>query len=147
MEHDVQQESQSLLQEFIDHIKFQKVVVLEELATAFGLKTPEVIMRLRGLQEMGMLTGVMDDKGKFIYISLDEMQRVAAFIQRKGRVSIADLALESNKMIDLEPKKLKVELPEINLDDVDALVGPDPAAQAIENEQDKVVELNMEEIS
>ena len=43
--------------------------MLEDLAHEFSLRTEEVINRVRGLQEMGHITGVIDDRGKFIYIS------------------------------------------------------------------------------
>lgn len=46
----------------------------------------------------------MDDRGKYIYISLDEMKAVADYIKREGRVSISHLASQSNQFIDLEPK-------------------------------------------
>lgn len=47
----------------------------------------------------------MDDRGKFIYISTDEMKAVAEYIRQQGRVSIAALADKSNQLIDLEPKE------------------------------------------
>ena len=52
---------------------------------------------------IGRITGVMrtDDRGKFIYISSEEMAAVADFIQKKGRVSIAELAKRSNELITL----------------------------------------------
>lgn len=37
----------------------------------------------------GRISGVMDDRGKFIYISPEEMKAVADYIKRLGRVSIA----------------------------------------------------------
>lgn len=46
----------------------------------------------------------MDDRGKFIYISQEEMRAVADFIKRTGRVSIAHLAQKSNEFVDLQPK-------------------------------------------
>jgi DDRGK domain-containing protein 1 len=50
------------------------------------------------------LSGVMDDRGKFIYISTEEMKAVAEYIRKEGRVSISHLANSSNQFIDLEPK-------------------------------------------
>ena len=50
------------------------------------------------------LSGVMDDRGKFIYISTEEMKAVAEYIRKQGRVSISHLANNSNQFIDLEPK-------------------------------------------
>ncbi|XP_077992453.1 DDRGK domain-containing protein 1-like [Glandiceps talaboti] len=96
-------ESQSLLQEFIDHIKKNKVVILEELGAHFNLRTQEVINRVQDLQSDGKLTGVIDDRGKFIYISQEEMDAVAKFIKQRGRVSITELAEHSNMLINLQP--------------------------------------------
>ncbi|CAI5463426.1 unnamed protein product [Closterium sp. Yama58-4] len=53
---------------------------------------------------MGRISGVMDDRGKFIFISPDEMKAVASYIRASGRVSIADLAARSNELIDLDAK-------------------------------------------
>lgn len=51
----------------------------------------------------------MDDRGKYIYISLEEMQAVADYIKREGRVNISHLASKSNQFIDLEPKAQFIE--------------------------------------
>ncbi|KAL5132349.1 DDRGK domain-containing protein 1 [Glycine soja] len=64
----------------------------------------ECINRITSLESMGRLSGVMDDRGKFIYISQEEMKAVADYIKRQGRVSISHLASKSNQFIDLEPK-------------------------------------------
>jgi hypothetical protein len=50
-----------------------------------------------------LLSGVVDDRGKFIYISPDELEAVAKFVKQRGRVSIAELAESSNKLINLNP--------------------------------------------
>jgi hypothetical protein len=44
---------------------------------------------------------------QFIYISVEEMEAVAAFIRRKGRVAIAELAAKSDELIDLSPKEVE----------------------------------------
>ena len=49
------------------------------------------------------LTGVMDDRGKFIYITQDEYNAVAKFIRQRGRVSLRALAESSNQLINLNP--------------------------------------------
>uniref|UniRef100_A0A670YVQ2 DDRGK domain containing 1 n=1 Tax=Pseudonaja textilis TaxID=8673 RepID=A0A670YVQ2_PSETE len=46
--------------------------------------------------------GVIDDRGKFIYITPQELTAVAEFIRRRGRVSITELAQESNSLINLQ---------------------------------------------
>jgi len=92
---------ENLLATFIAYIQSTKVVLLEDLAAHFKMKTQEVIDRIASLQESGDLTGVVDDRGKFIYISRDELESVAKFIRQQGRVSITDLAANSNKLITL----------------------------------------------
>lgn len=89
------------LVKFINYIKETKVVLLEDLAAQFKLKTQEAIDRVNQLQEDGLLTGVIDDRGKFIYISREELEAVAKFIKQQGRVSIADLAMNSNQLVTL----------------------------------------------
>ena len=65
----------------------------------------EAVNRVRGLEEMGYITGVIDDRGKFIYITTAELESVARFVEKRGRVRISTLAQESNKLIDLTPRK------------------------------------------
>ncbi len=51
----------------------------------------------------GRLTGVLDDRGKFIFITQEELEAVAKFIKQRGRVSISELAESSNTLINLNP--------------------------------------------
>eukprot|EP00250_Pteridium_aquilinum_P011161 c19875_g1_i1 orf=397-1263(-) len=113
MEEEMKEESGGLLYDFVEYIKKHKCVQLEDLAAEFHLRTQDAISRILSLEEVGRLSGVMDDRGKFIYISLEEMKAVADYIKKRGRVSIAHLASKSNEFIDLEPKAV-----EGNMDDV-----------------------------
>ncbi|KAG8184026.1 hypothetical protein JTE90_011524 [Oedothorax gibbosus] len=90
-------------QEFIDYIKGQKVVLMEDLASRFKLKTQATIDRVQDLLAQEWLVGVIDDRGKFIYISKEELESVAQFIRQRGRVSIAELVECSNSLINLQP--------------------------------------------
>jgi len=96
-------DEQNLLQEFVNYIKNQKVVIIEDLAAHFKLKTQATIDRIKDLQNDNILSGVIDDRGKFIYVSQSEMEAVAKFIKQRGRVSIAELAEHSNELINLVP--------------------------------------------
>lgn len=95
-------EKENLLRTFIEYIQEHKVVVLEDLAIRFKLKTQAAIDRITDLQESGTLTGVIDDQGKFIYISDQELNEIAGFIQQRGRVSITELAESSNNLVNLK---------------------------------------------
>lgn len=96
-------ESSNLLQDFIKYIKDNKVVVIEDVAGHFKMKTQAAIDRIKDLQKEGTISGVIDDRGKFIYISEEELNAVAKFIKQRGRVSISELAESSNKLINLTP--------------------------------------------
>ena len=44
----------------------------------------------------------MDDRGKFIYISQEELEDVARYVKQRGRVAISDLAAASSSLISLQ---------------------------------------------
>ncbi|KAL1786891.1 DDRGK domain-containing protein 1 [Sigmodon hispidus] len=94
-----EEQSHSFLTEFINYIKQSKVVLLEDLAFHMGLRTQDTINRIQDLLTEGTLTGVIDDRGKFIYITPEELAAVANFIRQRGRVSITELAQASNSLI------------------------------------------------
>jgi len=90
------------LARFLEHIKRQKVVALDDLAMEYEMKTKDVIDHIETMENDGRLTGIMDDAGgKFICITKDEMKQVASFIKSKGRICIDDIVAQSNKIIDL----------------------------------------------
>lgn len=62
----------------------------------------DAISRVQALEEEGRITGIMDDRGKFIYISHKEMLAMADFVKSRGRVAIGELAAAT--LIDLEQK-------------------------------------------
>ncbi|XP_069832420.1 DDRGK domain-containing protein 1 [Dendropsophus ebraccatus] len=99
-----EEQTRSFLTEFINYIKDTKVVILEDLGAQFGLRAQEAISRIQDLLADGSITGVIDDRGKFIYITAEEMAAVAQFIRQRGRVSISELAQATNKLINLNPE-------------------------------------------
>merc|ERR1711881_382970 len=75
---DTLQKEADLLSQFVDHIKSKKIVHLDELASNFSLKTTDCVDRIKSLLEQEILTGVIDDRGKFIYVTKEEMVAVAS---------------------------------------------------------------------
>lgn len=47
--------------------------MLDDLAGEFKLNTKEVINRIKALEENQSLNGVIDERGKYIYITENEM--------------------------------------------------------------------------
>lgn len=129
MEAGLEEESRGLLNDFVEYIKKHKCVQLEDLAAEFHLRTQDAISRVLSLEKMGRLSGVMDDRGKYIYISLEEMKAVAEYIKSRGRVSIAHLAGKSNEFIDLEPKVVEEE--DIGISNANALTNFNNTAPSV----------------
>ncbi|NXF12085.1 DDRGK protein, partial [Smithornis capensis] len=98
-----EEQSRSFLMEFLEYVKKTKVIQLEDLASHLGLRTQDAINRIQDLMADGTLTGVIDDRGKFIYITPEELAAVAQYIKQRGRVSISELAQASNSLINLQP--------------------------------------------
>eukprot|EP00884_Botryococcus_braunii_P000664 jgi/Botrbrau1/10599/Bobra.0358s0018.1 len=126
---DEHEQGEGLLAAFVDYIQTRKTVKLDELAAEFGLRIQDAIDRVQELESQGRISGVMDDRGKFIYISREEMEKVADFIRARGRVAISELANRSNDFIDLEARQVAHSAESVDLDlDLDELQDPHAAA-------------------
>ena len=77
---------------------------LDEAAARFGLRSADVLQRLQALEDGGELSGVWDERGRWVCVTEEEMAALARFIERRGRVSMAELVTESNRIIDLTEK-------------------------------------------
>ncbi len=60
-----------------------------------------MIARIKSLEIDGRLQGVFDDRGKYLFLTTQELDDMAAWIQRRGRCSIGDIVAQANKIIDL----------------------------------------------
>merc|ERR1712046_145027 len=75
------------VERFIDYIKVRKVVSLEDLAAEFSMRTSAAIERLKELERQGRISGIFDDRGKFVYITDEEMTSPADWLKGEGRIS------------------------------------------------------------
>ena len=51
------------------NVKLRKVVQLEDLSSEFQMTTREVIDRIRSLELNHQLNGIIDERGKYIYLT------------------------------------------------------------------------------
>lgn len=109
--------NENLIQEFINYIKNQKIVQIEDLAMKFHLHVEEAINRVQSLESMGRLQVLFDERGKIIYLTDEELDAVAKYVNEKGRVSIKELSRQSNKLINLDQMKDEEPVGDINLDE------------------------------
>eukprot|EP00457_Paulinella_chromatophora_P012739 gb/GEZN01012973.1/.p1 GENE.gb/GEZN01012973.1/~~gb/GEZN01012973.1/.p1 ORF type:complete len:307 (-),score=81.62 gb/GEZN01012973.1/:124-1020(-) len=96
-----QERQEEIDQQFIIRIKQNKITPLLVLAAEFDISIEEIVRKIRLFEEVGELTGVLDDRGKYIHITSGELNSVSAYVRRKGRVSLSDLTTECNRLISL----------------------------------------------
>lgn len=96
-----QEDQNVLLEDIMEYVKLKKVVYLDDVAAHFSQKTAFVVDKILEWQKTGDLTGVIDDQGKFIYITESELDAVVNFIKRRGRVSISELSEHSSTLINI----------------------------------------------
>jgi hypothetical protein len=99
-----EEEEEGLLGAFVAFIQERKVVLLDEVASEFKLSVTAVLQRLEALERLGRLSGVLDDRGKFIAVEEDELEQVRSFVVRKGRVRVSELASASNRLVAVKGK-------------------------------------------
>ncbi|KAK9025841.1 hypothetical protein V6N11_038696 [Hibiscus sabdariffa] len=58
------------------------------------------------VENLGRLSGVMDDRGKYIYISMDETNAVADYIKREGRVKFFSFLFIFDNPNSVSPEKI-----------------------------------------
>ena len=66
-------ESENLINDFINYIKLRKVVSLEDLAGQFKIQPNELVEKLNYLESQGRICGIVDDRGKYIYLTEKEL--------------------------------------------------------------------------
>jgi len=89
-------------EQLIEMVTQTKVIYLEDLAAKFNVPPQDIADKLMSLESQGRITGIIDERGKFIYITQQELNNIAKFINNRGRVSISEIAYESNKLVTLQ---------------------------------------------
>ena len=97
------QEEVFTLDKFLEYIKLRKVVMIEDLANAFNLDGKAVVNRIHELENAGYLGGILDDRGKYIYITQEEFLAFKKYVEARGRVTRIELCSEGNRLIRLNP--------------------------------------------
>jgi len=103
--------SEDLINEFINYIKLRKIVSLEDLSGVFKINPNELVERLNFLESQGRISGIVDDRGKYIYLTEKELASIERIFIQRGRISKVDLIKECNKIIRFIPTeedKLKI---------------------------------------
>lgn len=91
----------------------RKVSSLETLEIELSMSSPEIAAKIEELESRGVFTGIMIDDARgpdgdggnkgpsFVRISDDEMRTIATFINERGRLTVAEVAIEANRVLHL----------------------------------------------
>lgn len=85
-----------------------KVHILEEVAAKFTISVDKLVTIMEAMIKAHEMSGVFDDRGKFIYVTEEEYQHVARFLRQRGRVSMSELIRETNRVITANEKTAAV---------------------------------------
>lgn len=71
------------------------------------MSSAEIATFIEELENGGRVTGIWinDARGgrSFLRLSLDELRRIASFINEKGRVTVEELTIETNRILEFSP--------------------------------------------
>ena len=95
--------NEDLIQNFVNYIKLRKVVSLEDLSGVFKVNPNDLVERLKILESQGRIAGIVDDRGKYIYMTERELAAIEKIFMQRGRISKAELIKECNKIIRFTP--------------------------------------------
>ena len=67
----------------------------------FKLTTKEVVAEIKELKQEGKVSGIFDERGKYLVIDAEEWTAVRNYITTKGRVRKSDIMTECAKLIKI----------------------------------------------
>lgn len=100
---DEEKDEENLLEKFLTFIKLRKTVSIEDIAMRFDLSNKACVERIHSLVDSGMLKGVIDDRGKFLFIEDSEVEGLLKCIRKRGHFTRGDMIDAFSDIIRLEP--------------------------------------------
>ncbi|PHJ19432.1 ddrgk domain protein [Cystoisospora suis] len=98
------EEQERELDRFIRFLEGHKVTEVDDLAARFGLSAKDAVQRIRSLEDTGRLSGILDDRGKYVCVTEQELDALAEYLRLKGRIhKEKDLVPACNRIIRLQP--------------------------------------------
>ena len=83
-----------IIEEFVDTLNGAEVIILEDMASRFGISIQQVIQRIGDLEQQGKIRGCLDDRGRYITTRKDMENRLQTFLREaSARTPISTLPL------------------------------------------------------
>jgi len=73
------------VEDFVSYIRENKIVDIETLSARFNLKPDQVISRLQSLEAANHLFGVIDDRGRYFFISSNEIDAIKEALENASK--------------------------------------------------------------
>jgi hypothetical protein len=73
------------VEEFVTYIQDNKIVNIENIASRFNLKPDDVVSRIHSLEAAGVLFGILDDRGKYIVISSEQIDSIEGSLKQTNK--------------------------------------------------------------
>ena len=93
---DQENSSGALIEDFVECIRQDKILLIEDLASRFNLSTQTVVDRIRDLNQQGIVRGCFDDRGRYIPIHDNLVRSINQCInayQERFQVSAIQVAI------------------------------------------------------
>ena len=82
-------------------LRKHKLVLLEDLSHEFKLSTKDLVEKIKKLEGEGQVSGIFDERGKYLVIEDEEWRAIKNYISARGRVKKTDIMNECAKLIKI----------------------------------------------
>jgi hypothetical protein len=82
-------------------LKKNKLVLLEDLSHKFKLPIKDLVEKIKGLETAGQVSGIFDERGKYLVIEEQEWNAIRNYISARGRVKKTDIMTECARLIKI----------------------------------------------
>jgi predicted transcriptional regulator len=82
-------------------LKTNKLSLLEDLSHKFKLTTKEIVEKIKQLEQEHLISGIFDERGKYLVIEAGEWSAIKNYILARGRVKKTDIMTECAKLIKI----------------------------------------------
>ncbi len=73
-------------------LRKERTIAFTDLAAFVRLPVSSAVARVRALEAEGRLTGIADERGRYVYLAPEELDEIAERLKVRGRVTAADAA-------------------------------------------------------
>ncbi|ORM41240.1 DDRGK domain-containing protein 1 [Babesia sp. Xinjiang] len=85
-EGNIQEQERISVDDFVNFVIQKKMTSIVELAAKFDMHHKDVADRLNQLEDQGRLFGLLDERGRYLYISDSELDALDRYINKGGRI-------------------------------------------------------------